>query len=57
MQKISSIYQFILEMNQILEILDLKGHNHLTMSTQSNFLAFLTMYEHVKDQLNSFIHS
>ena len=29
MQKISSIHQFILEMKQILEILDLKGRNHI----------------------------
>ena len=29
MQKISSIYQFILEMNLILETLDLKGHSHI----------------------------
>ena len=33
MQKISSIHQFILEMKQILEILDL-GHIYLTMSHQ-----------------------
>ena len=29
MQKISPIHQFILEVNQILESQDLKGHSHI----------------------------
>ena len=61
MQKISSIHQFILEKQQILEYHDLKGHIYfLIIPTQyllKQFLAFLKLYQYAKNQFNSSIHS
>ena len=58
LQKISSIHQFILEINLILETLDLKGHVHIWPCAPKVSFSFpdYMMYEHVKNQLNSFIH-
>ena len=54
MQKISSVCQFILEMKLILETLVTAIFDHVH---PKKILAFLAMYEHVKNEPNSFIHS
>ena len=54
MQKISSVRQFILEMKLILETLVTAIFDHVH---PKKILAFLAMYEQVKNEPNSFIHS
>ena len=56
MQKISSIHQFILEMKQILETLDLKGQSHIWPCAPKLAFSF-TMYKDVKNKPNSLIDS
>ena len=54
-QKLSSIHRFILEIKQIFESQDLKGHSNMWPCAYIKYLD--TMYKHAKNQLILLIYS